>query len=192
MVETVNNIDSKTVEPGEDVSYVLTVTNTGNTEDTINLTTSNDGTTLSVASVTLASGASEEITLEISGDRLATDGDYEVTVTATSQADDTVVSEITTTTTVSTVAVYGIMLAGLDDIITKTSDPGKDVVYSISITNTGNTEDMIDLSTSDESATLSNTTVTLAAGAAEQVTLTVSGEALITAGDYEVIVTASS
>ena len=85
------------------------------------------------------------------------------------------------------------MLAGVGSLKTETTDASAAVTYTLKVTNTGNTNDTINLSTSgDASATLSPTTVPLDAGAARNVTLTVSGNALTTAGDYEVKVKATS
>ena len=93
----------------------------------------------------------------------------------------------------SEVPVYGVMLAGVGSLKTETTNASAAVTYTLKVTNTGNTNDTINLSTSgDASATLSPTTVLLNAGASRNVTLTVSGNALTTAGDYEVKVKATS
>ena len=100
---------------------------------------------------------------------------------------------IYTQSNTSEVPVYGVTLAGVGSLKTETTDASAAVTYTLKVTNTGNTNDTINLSTSgDASATLSPTTVPLDAGAARNVTLTVSGNALTTAGDYEVKVKATS
>ena len=88
---------------------MLTVTNTGNTDDVIDLTSSDDAAILSQASVSLAAGASAEVTITISGDDLAIAGQYEVKVTATSQVDKTKTAVISTKTTI--LPVYGVTLS---------------------------------------------------------------------------------
>ena len=187
----VGDLMTETSDASEGVSYMLTVTNTGNTDDVINLTSSNNAATLSQTSVSLAGGASAEVTITISGDDLATAGDYEVKVTATSQGDNMKTAEVTTQTTI--LPVYGVTLAGVGDLTTETSDASEGVSYMLTVTNTGNTDDVIDLVTSgDAAATLSQDSVSLAAGASTEVTLTVSDAVLTTAGDYEVKVTATS
>ena len=172
--------------------YTLRITNSGNTNDVIDLSASGDAYgTLSVDSVSLASGASEEVTLTISADYLTLAGAYSVKVTATSQSDNTKTAEISTSTTI--LPVYGISIAGVGDLETETSDAGDGVVYKLSITNEGNTADVLDLSLSgDADAALSADSVSLASGASEEVTLTISGDDLMLAGDYAVKVSATS
>ena len=186
----VGELTTETADASEGVSYMLTVTNTGNTDDVIDLTSSDDAAILSQTSVSLAGGASVEVTITISGDALATAGDYEVKVTATSQGDNTMSSEVSTNTKI--LPVYGVTLAGVDELTTKTSDASEGVSYMLTVTNTGNTDDVIDLTSSDDAATLSQASVSLAGGASAEVTITISGDALTTAGDYEVKVTATS
>jgi hypothetical protein len=98
---------------------------------------------LSQTSVSLAGGASAEVTITISGDDLATAGDYEVKVTATSQGDNMKTAEVTTQTTI--LPVYGVTLAS------------EGVSYMLTVTNTGNTDDVINLTSSNNAATLSQT-----------------------------------
>ncbi len=186
----VGELTTETTDASEGVSYMLTVTNTGNTDDVIDLTSSDDAAILSQTPVSLAAGASTEVTITLSGDALATAGDYEVKVTATSQGDKTMSSEVSTNTKI--LPVYGVTLAGVDELTTKTSDASEGVSYMLTVTNTGNTDDVIDLTSSDDAAILSQTPVSLAAGASTEVTITISGDALATAGDYEVNVTATS
>ncbi len=181
----VGDLTTETSDVAEGVSYTLTVTNTGNTDDTINLATLGDvTTTLSNASVLLASGASSNVTLTISSDALATAGDYKVKVTATSQGDSTKTAEVTTTTTI--LPVYGVTLVGVRDADVE------GVSYTLTVKNTGNTDDVIDLTTSDDAVTLSQTSVPLASGTSADVALTISADALTAAGDFEVKVTVTS
>ena len=186
----VGELTTETADASEGVSYMLTVTNTGNTDDVIDLTSSDDAATLSQASVSLAGGASAEVTITISGDALATAGNYEVNVTATSQVDKTKTAVISTKTTI--LPVYGVTLAGVGELTTETTDASEGVSYMLTVTNTGNTDDVIDLTSSDDAAILSQASVSLAGGASTEVTITISGDALATAGNYEVNVTATS
>ena len=187
----VGELETETTDASEGVSYTLTVTNTGNTDDVIDLATSDDDATLSQTFVSLTSGASTEVTLTISGDSLVTAGDYEVKVTATSQGDSTKTAEVSTTTTI--LPVYGVALVGVGELETETTDASEGVSYTLTVTNTGNTDDVIDLATSgDATATLSESSVSLASGASTEVTLTISGDSLAIAGNYEVKVTATS
>ena len=186
----VGDLMTETSDASEGVSYTLTITNNGNTDDVIDLSTSGTEATLNQTEVSLDAGASSEVVLTISGDDLAIAGSYEVKVTATSQGDDTQTLEVATTTTI--LPVYSIALAGIGDLMTETSDASEGVSYTLTITNNGNTDDVIDLSTSGTDATLSETEVSLDADASTEVTLTISGEALMMAGEYEVKVTAVS
>ncbi len=190
MLTGVGDLTTETTDASEGVTYTLTITNTGNTDDVIDLTLSDEAATLSQTSVSLASGASAEVTLTIAGDVLANAGDYEVKAAATSQGDSTKTVEITTTTTI--LPAYGVMLAGVGDLTTETADANAGVSYTLKVTNTSNTDDLIDLALSDEAATLSQSSVSLASGASAEVVLTIAGDMLANAGNYEVKVTATS
>ncbi len=191
-IEGVADLETETLDASDGVIYKLRITNDGNTEDIIDLSTSGDAdATLSAESVSLASGASEEVTLTISADGLMLAGIYEVIVTGISQSDNTKTAQKNTTTTI--LPVYGFSIEGVADLETETPDASDGVVYKLRITNDGNTEDIIDLSTSgDADATLSTQSVSLASGASEEVTLTISADGLMLAGMYEVIVTGIS
>ncbi|MCY4401587.1 MAG: hypothetical protein OXD54_03345 [Candidatus Poribacteria bacterium] len=186
----VGALTTETSDASEGITYTLNITNNGNTDDVIDLTTLGTTATLSQTSVSLAVGASTEVMLTISGDNLAAAGSYEVKVTATSQGDNTQTAEVTTTTTI--LPVYGITLAGVGALTTETSDASEGVSYTLNITNNGNTDDVIDLTTSGTTATLSQTSVSLAVGASAEVILSISGDVLATAGDYEVKISATS
>ncbi len=181
----------KTTNAETGASYTLRITNNGNTEDTIRLTTSGDvNATISSSSVTLKQNTSSNVTLRVSGDALAKAGDYKVKVTATSQGDDTITDEITTTTTIS--KVYGFTFEGVGELTTETSDASEGVSFTLKITNTGNTDDVITLAKTGTKATLSQNEVSIAYGESTQVTLTISADDLAKAGDYEVKLTATS
>ena len=188
----VGDLATKTADASAGVSYTIRVKNTGNTADTITLTTSGDvEATLSKTSVTLAGGASTNVTLTINGDALSASGEYEVKVKATSGTDSTKTAEVTTQTTI--LQGYGVTLVGVGDLATKTADASAGVSYTIRVKNTGNTADTITLTTSEGvEATLSESSISLDAGASSDVTLTIDADALTTAGTYKVKVTATS
>jgi hypothetical protein len=84
---TISQPDNQTTPEGVNATYVLTVTNTGNTTDTYTLSCENiDSATLALdkATMTLAAGASDDVTLNVTN---TTAGTFNVTVSATSQTD---------------------------------------------------------------------------------------------------------
>ena len=202
------NLTPEITNASADIEYIFTVMNTGNTKDTIKLATSgnttylrskkeldNDDlltdTTLSPVSVSLAPGASSKVALVVPGFVRATAGDYAVKVTAASENDNTKTAQIITTATIK--PFHGVVLAGVDDLTTKTSDVNTDVKYALTVTNTGNINDTIKLTTSGKvTPTLSQKSVALAPGNSLKVTLTIPGTALATTGDYTVNVIATS
>ena len=100
-LEGLGDLTSQTQDASTGVTYHFNATNTGDTNNTIKLTTSGDVTgTLSRTSVLLAPVASSDETLTIPGTALTAPGQYNVKVTATSQCDSTQTAEILTTTTI--------------------------------------------------------------------------------------------
>ena len=106
-LEIVGNTALSTIDTVEGVSYTLKVTNTGNMMDTITLEASAEvgieGSVLgalSDRSVELEAGANVEVTLTVAGDLFTKPGDYPLSVTATSETDNTMTAEVTTTTTI--------------------------------------------------------------------------------------------
>lgn len=99
-IELTPATDALTGAPGEVVEYTLTLVNTGNGEDTVALAAAGNlwDVDLSAASVTLAAGASAEITVQVTIPADAVDGAMDVvTVTATSEGGPTASSVLTTT-----------------------------------------------------------------------------------------------
>ena len=95
------DLTDDTIVPKADVKYALTVTNTGNINDTIKLATNgNADAALSQTSISLAPGKSSIVTLTIPGTVRATVGKYVAKVTVTSESDGTKTAQIETTTTV--------------------------------------------------------------------------------------------
>ena len=98
-----------TIDTVEGVSYTLKITNTGNMMDTIMLEASAEvgieGSVLgalSDRSLELEAGAGAEVTLTVAGDLFTKPGDYDISVIATSETDDTMTAKITTITTIET------------------------------------------------------------------------------------------
>ncbi|MYF97543.1 hypothetical protein F4212_00185 [Candidatus Poribacteria bacterium] len=90
----VADITDESINPNEDIRYILTVTNTGTINDTIKLVSSgNNGAKLSQTSVSLAPRASSEVILTLPRKV----GNHIVNVDATSEGDVTKTAKITTT-----------------------------------------------------------------------------------------------
>ncbi|RKU26534.1 hypothetical protein C6497_13240 [Candidatus Poribacteria bacterium] len=191
VVEGVGDLITKTTNARNGVSYIFKITNTGNTEDTFVLTPSDNTASIDQTSITLASNASVEVMLSIPASTLAFAGDYNVTVTVTSQGDNTQSTEISTTTTI--LPNYDITITGLMKLSTDASGADAGIQYKFIVTNNGNTDDVVNLSISDEAiATLNLNSISLESGTSQEVILTISPEAISTAGELEVIVTATS
>ena len=106
-LEIVGDTALSTMNAVEGVNYTLKVTNTGNMMDTITLAASAEAGIegsvlgdLSDRSVELEAGADVEVTLKVAGDLFTKPGDYDISVTATSETDSTMTAESTTTTTI--------------------------------------------------------------------------------------------
>jgi PGF-CTERM protein len=175
---------AKTIVQNETAEYTLTVTNTGNVNDTINLTIMSGPGTLSInPAVDVAVGESKEVTLSVEGINVT---DYVTTVNATSQGSEQTASVTVTTTVVA--KQYGVTLT--PDKTSATITEGQTATYTLTVENTGNTEDTINLTIVSGPGTLSiNPEVTLAAAETKDVTLTIKGDA---AGIFATTVNATS
>ncbi len=111
------NVTPEIINASADIKYIVTLMNTGNTKDTIYLTTSSSipylrskkepdqdnlltGSTFSSVSVSLAPGASSKMTYLVPAFVRETAGDYVVYITATSKSDNTKKDHITVNTTI--------------------------------------------------------------------------------------------
>jgi uncharacterized membrane protein len=163
--------------PGTPVVYTVWVTNTGDVQDTFDLSISDNTwpTVSSSASVTLDAGASAAVLVTVDIPAGAGDGDMDTaTFTATSQADATATDSVDlTTTAVTTPNVYGVEMAAEDAALSGV--PGTSVVYTVWITNTGNVQDTFDLAVSGNAwpTVPASASVTLDAGASAAVLVTV-------------------
>lgn len=174
-------------KPGGTVDYTLTLTNTGNREDTFSFSSAGNlwAATLP-ADVTLAAGASQPVTVSVTlpADAAVSDS---ATVTATSAADAGKTASVTLTTDV---LLYNLTLSAAQT--TGSVKPGASLEYTLTLTNTGNTEDTFWF---DASGNLWNVSLpasfTLAAGASQQVIITVTPPAGA-AGSDTVNITAAS
>ena len=173
------------INEGADIEYIITVINTGNTKDTINLATSGNTTYLrrlieledddlstqtTFGQVTLEPGASSKMALVVPGFVRATAGEYVVNVTATSESDSTKTAQIKTHATIK--PFHGVTLSAVDDLTIERDDVKTDIQYTLIVTNTGNVDDTIRMTT-ELPATLSRNSVLLVPGASSKVTLTI-------------------
>jgi uncharacterized membrane protein len=172
---TLSGDDALSGPVGGEVIYSVTITNTGNVVDTFDLLAAGNAwtTSLSAQAVTLAAGESHELLVTVSIPPGAADqGTDAATITATSQGDNTKTDSAILTTTAIAAPVYGIALSEDDGL----SGPvGGEVSYTIAITNTGNVVDTFDLMVGGNTwtASLSDQTVTLAAGESQAVSVSV-------------------
>ena len=160
---------------GGQISYILTITNTGNIADDYNLAPSGHTwtTTLSNSQLHLAPSASGIITVTVGIPPDANDQDTDsVTITATSQGDTSKTDTAVLTTTSIATPIYGVTLSADDSL----SGPAGDLVsYTMAITNTGNVFDTFDLMLSGEEwiANLSTSSVSLSPSASKLFTVTI-------------------
>jgi uncharacterized membrane protein len=169
--------DAQSGLPDQVVQYSLTLTNTGNTVDSFDITASG-GAWVSHIPVTeiedLEPGESETVQVSVLVPANAPAGAMDtMTVTATSQGDDTESASSTLTTT-AVVDIpppsYGVTLTPATDA--KSGVPNATVVYHLELTNTGNTTDTFTL-TAGGWATLPVSSFELAAGTSATVVVQV-------------------
>ena len=224
MLKGKDELTGETMDILTGVTYTLIVTNTGNTDDTIVLSSSaevgiegsvlgsfsqSDDQEMSTAQlqITLTAAETVEVKFTAAGDFFTKPGVYEIMVTATSQGDTTKTAVITTTTTI--LPEYGVMLEGKDELTGATWDFLTGVTYALTVTNTGNTEDAIVLSSSaevgiegsvlgsfsqsdDQEMSTAQLQITLAAGETVEVKFTAAGDFFTKNGEYVIVVTATS
>ncbi len=161
---------------GQTVTYTLSITNTGTTADSFDLSASGQtwNTSLSTALVSLAPSAAKNFTVTVAIPPGTADQDTDtVTITATSQGDSSITDSAALTTTSVSAPVYGVALSADESL---SGPAGGQVIYSLTVTNTGSAADTFDLLPAGNSwtTTLSAQVVTLAAGASQDVAVTVS------------------
>ena len=161
-------------DAGQTVTHTHTLTNTSNVTDTFDITSDSSSTwTVAVepASIEVGPGMTETVTATVTIDGLATPPDEDVTViTATSQITSSVFDLVTATTRIR--QVHGLQFEPDNLGLT---DSGTDVVYTHTLTNTGNGLDsynLVAISNRGWPITLPQTPITVSAGISANVIVT--------------------
>ena len=135
--------------PGANLSYTVTVTNTGNATDNYALVASDDAgwsPTISPSSLVLPAGENGIATLSVTVPTDAIGGTSDnITVTATSNENALASGE-------NTCVAHAMIVRGVDVSISPTdgsAQPESDILYTVTVANTGNAEDTYDLTPSD-------------------------------------------
>jgi hypothetical protein len=164
---------SQNGSPGATLTYTVMVRNTGSLDDNYSLTKSDNSSwslNLSPSTLSLAAGASGMATLTVTIPSGAeNDTRDSVTVTATSQTDNTVSNSASCVAycIIGGVPVPGKGVQVLISPTSKSGKPGEVLDFSVTVKNTGTITDKFDLTASDTkgwSPTLSITSTTLVAG----------------------------
>jgi uncharacterized membrane protein len=164
-VELLPEIDSQTGDPGETVEYFLTLTNTGNVTDTINITAGASDWAVQIPTTSFVLGPDEStmvaVQVAVPAGVLAGASD-QVTITAISQTDASASDSSTLTTTAN--PVYGVTIE--PETAAMAGPPGSMVEYELTLTNTGNITDTFDISagTSEWDVQIPTSTLTLGPG----------------------------
>jgi len=134
---------------GATLNYTVTVVNTGNVSDTYDLSVGDSlgwGPSISPTSLTVPAGENRSATLSVTIPGNTTGGTQDtITVTATSRADNTVSD--------SFACVARVLVArGVDVSISppyQSGVPGENLIYAVTVANTGNVSDTYDLTVSE-------------------------------------------
>ncbi len=189
-VEVNTAVDALSALAGETVTYTVHITNTGDLTDTFDISLSGETwDTTAPASITLAAGEHNvfDVAVMIPVDAEADDNDS-VLVTATSQADDTVMDGVTLTTTAAIPAEYGAALSA--DVTMLTGTQGSTVTYTVSLENTGNVSSgfMLEVLSADWTTSLMTDTLVLDAGEVQTFEVYVTVPMTATAGEMDTAV----
>ena len=160
--------------PGQSVVYTHTLTNLGNATDTFEMFTNDHQPTwlsqVVPSPVTLAAGQSRVLTVTVFIPPSALPGQGNITtVSARSTLDPDVFATATDTTTVSEPAANGVLIAPDNSLATLA---GETVYYYHTVTNTGTVADTYNLtavSSEGWDVTVAPTSLSLAAGASQQI-----------------------
>jgi hypothetical protein len=173
--------DARSGRPGDTVSYLLRVTNLGNVSDTFNVAiTSTWATTAPVIVGPLAPDASATVNVQVAIPADVSDGATDTAqVTLTSQSDSS--RSATAMLVTAAGSLYGVRLAPAIDV--RLSAPGTAVIYTLEVSNTGNTADTFEVAASGRWAPVAPVSLgPLDPGANTTLTVTVNVPAMATGG----------
>jgi uncharacterized membrane protein len=188
-VDVVLSPAQATVGRGDSTVFAIQVSNAGGVTDTYTVSAvvpSGITVTLDRASVQVQPGATQQVNLRVSAPVNAAPGLMSVVVRATSTTKSSILQEKTAGVTVASAGVTATLSPS-------TAAPGATLQFAI--TNTGLASDTFALTVGGPVAagvTLASTSVTLAAGASQNVSITVGAVALAGGGNFPFYATATS
>jgi uncharacterized repeat protein (TIGR01451 family) len=142
-VEVNSNVSVSYVDPGQSVSYNITVKNTGNGQDSFSLTKSGDHTdwvTFSSSSITVDGLQSSSVSMLVQVPSNAFAQSFVVKVNVKSQGDATIQQNLSLTTTIN--LLYGLELTPSET--SKEITSAISATYNMTIRNTGNSNDTME------------------------------------------------
>lgn len=188
--------EARNAGPGETITYVHTLTNTGNGIDTFTVTASPpngwQASILPVGEITLERNASQPVTLTLTVPQGIAQGPYDTIVTAQSTSDVAVEESVTDTTTVVPAAV-----PRFDAPQMQATDPGVTVDFEHTLTNVGNIDGAFDLTVEGlpvgwTSSFTPAASVNINEGDNAQVTVLITPPDGTLAGNYDFVVRATA
>jgi PKD repeat protein len=185
----------KSLKPGEEGVFYLTLQNTGNGQDSFSLLLSGDNSrwgSLDQSLVPLEGSSSATLTLRVSPPVDAAAGaQAKVTVRATSAYD--VATGASATVTVTAAQVYGVTVS--PDVTNLSAESGRTASFTVRVTNTGNGDDRVSVKLAGAAAkwaSASPAQSVLGRGLVKTVTVKLSIPADASAQDYMLTATALS
>ena len=174
-------------------TYLINLTNTGDSQDSYTLTVVKGGASIADLNIStptgnLASGESLIFALNVTNSSVGT---FLVNVTAQSVNDSSKSGSVNTTTIVSSPPVRGVTLTNIS-VLDKSTSTGINATYLLNLTNTGNSLDTITLTVTGDTATVASvnlTSVPLSAGVSKILSFNVTNT---TQGILHINVTATS
>lgn len=186
---------SKQAAPGQQISFTLTLTNTGDGSDSFNIAVQQPGgwsgaTIQPTPPITLAAGASKTLTVTLQVPANPGAGPFDATVTATSTSNQSASASVKLTVTLKTAAA-----PAFDSAKNVTTAPAKAVTLTHTLSNVGQIAGTFALSASAPAGWTTSglsATVALASGGNTAISLVVQPPATALAGNYPVTIRAAN